>query len=213
VTEAIPPAVADRRIVSAEDEARANFYALLSRLYADAPDAALLRALAGAEALTVAAERDGAVEFARAWDRLRAASRVTEPEAAASEYQELFVGVGKSEVSLHASAYVSRGAGSALADLRAALAELGLGRLDGVNVFEDHLSAVLETMRVLIAGASGVEPATLAQQRSFFADHVARWVSACCDAIRASPIANYYLRVAEFTQVFMAVERDSFAID
>lgn len=213
MTEAIPPAVADHRIVSAEDEARANFYALLSRLYADAPDAALLRALAGAEALTVAAEQESAAEFAQAWDRLRAASRVTEPEAAASEYQELFVGVGKSEVSLHASAYLSRGGGSALADLRAALAELGLGRLDGVNVFEDHLSVVLETMRLLIAGASGVEPAMLAQQRSFFADHVARWVSTCCDAIRVSPIANYYLRVAEFTQVFMAVERDSFAID
>lgn len=213
MTESIPPAVADHRIVSAEDEARANFYALLSRLYADAPDAALLRALAGAEALTVAAEQESAAELAQAWDRLRAASRVMEPEAAASEYQELFVGVGKSEVSLHASAYLSRGGGSALADLRAALAELGLGRLDGVNVFEDHLSAVLETMRILIAGASGVEPATLAHQRSFFADHVARWVSACCDAIRVSPIANYYLRVAEFTQVFMAVERDSFAID
>jgi TorA maturation chaperone TorD len=213
VTEATPSAVANHRLVSAEDEARANFYALLSRLYADAPDVALLRALARAEALAVPAEQGSGPDLAGAWDRLRAASGAMEPDAAALEYQELFVGVGKSEVSLHASAYVSRAGSSVLADLRAALAELGLGRLDGVNVFEDHLSAVLEAMRVLIAGAPGVDPATLAQQHRFFADHVASWVSVCCDAISVSPIANYYRRVAEFTQLFMAVERDSFAID
>jgi TorA maturation chaperone TorD len=39
------------------------------------------------------------------------------------------------------------------------------------------------------------------------------WVFNCCTAIQNSPVANYYRRVAEFTQEFMAIERDSFAID
>ena len=66
---------------------------------------------------------------------------------------------------------------------------------------------------VLIGGAPGVEPCPFAQQREFFVGYVSPWVSTCCDAIKVSPIANYYRRVAEFTQYFMAIERDSFAID
>ena len=207
------PAVALRREVAAEDEARANFYALLARLYADAPDAALLRAIAAADELPVIAADSAARDLAQSWRMLIAASAAMDPEAAAAEYQDLFIGVGKSEVSLHASGYVSRAGGSALADLRTALADLGLSKQEGSSLYEDHLAAVCETMRVLIGGAPGVEPCPFAQQREFFVGYVSPWVSACCNAIRVCPIANYYRRVAEFTQYFMAIERDSFAID
>ena len=37
--------------IPAEDQARANFYALLGRLYGAAPDAALLRAIAAEDEL------------------------------------------------------------------------------------------------------------------------------------------------------------------
>ena len=207
------PAVALRREVAAEDEARANFYALLARLYADAPDAALLRAIAAADELPVIAADSAARDIAQSWRMLIAASAAMDPEAAAAEYQDLFIGVGKSEVSLHASGYVSRAGGSALADLRTALADLGLSKQEGSSLYEDHLAAVCETMRVLIGGAPGVEPCPFAQQREFFVGYVSPWVSICCDAIKISPIANYYRRVAEFTQYFMAIERDSFAIE
>ena len=40
-----------RESVLPEDQARADFYALLARLFADAPDAALLAAIAGAAPL------------------------------------------------------------------------------------------------------------------------------------------------------------------
>jgi TorA maturation chaperone TorD len=144
---------------------------------------------------------------------LIAASAAMDAEAAAAEYQDLFTGVGKSEVSLFASGYVSRAGGSALADVRGALAQLGLSKQEGTSLYEDHLAAVCETMRVLIGGAPGVEPYPFVQQREFFVDYVSPWVAACCDAIKISPIANYYRRVAEFTQYFMAIERDSFAIE
>src|ERR1700740_1995643 len=98
--------------VAAEDQARANFYALLSRLYADAPDAALLRAIAAADELPVVATDAGARDLAESWRKLIAASAAMDAEAAAEEYQELFIGVGKSAVSLHASAYVNRTGGS-----------------------------------------------------------------------------------------------------
>jgi TorA maturation chaperone TorD len=213
MTDADIPAVALHRQVAAEDEARANFYALLARLYADAPDAALLRAIAAADELPVVAPDSAANDLAQSWRMLIAASAAMDAEAAAAEYQDLFIGVGRSEVNLFASGYVSRAGGSALSDVRAALAQLGLSRQEGTSLYEDHLAAVCETMRVLIGGAPGVEPCPFAQQREFFAGYVSPWVSACCDAIKISPIANYYRRVAEFTQYFMAIERDSFAIE
>ena len=70
--------------------------------------------------------------------------------------------------------------------------------------------------------AAGLERASLragapdrfeSEQREFFESHVRPWVFNCCTAIQKSPVANYYRRVAEFTQVFMAIERDSFAIE
>ena len=213
MTEPVAPAAALHRQVAAEDEARANFYALLARLYADAPDAALLRAIAAADELPVVPADGTGQNLAQSWRMLIAASSAMDAEAAAAEYQDLFIGVGKSEVSLHASGYVSRAGGSALADLRAVLAQLGLSKQESSSLYEDHLAAICETMRVLIGGAPGVEPCLFEQQREFFAGYVSPWVASCCDAIKVSPIANYYRRVAEFTQYFMAIERDSFAID
>ena len=158
--------------------------------------AALLRAIAAADELSVAAPDGPANDLAQSWRMLIAASAAMDAEAAAAEYQDLFTGVGRSEVSLYASGYVSRAGGSALADMRAALAQLGLSKQEGTS-----------------GGAPGVEPCPFAQQREFFVDYVSPWVPACCDAIKISPIANYYRRVAEFTQYFMAIERDSFAME
>jgi len=197
---------------AAEDQARANFYALLSRLYAAAPDEALLATIAAADPWPAVGE-GAAFALATSWRALSAASAATDAATAEDEYQRLFIGVGRCEVSLHASAYLAPTATSPLAELRAALARLGLSRREEVNVYEDHLAAICETMRVLIAGAPGIEPATIAQQREFFAVYVAPWVTLCCDAINTAAIANYYRRVAEFTVFFIAIERDSFAID
>ena len=216
MSEVPPPAAAMRQAPAPEDQVRADLYALLSRLYAGAPDAALLRTIADAGELPVADGQDPHGGFASAWRLLGRASEAMDAGAAADEYQELFVGVGKSEVSLYASAYLPSRGTSALAEVRASLARLGLARKPGVSMYEDHLAAVCEIMRVLIAGAPGVSgapPRSLAEQREFFGMHVGPWVFACCNAISACPIANYYRRVAEFTEIFMAIERDSFAIE
>jgi TorA maturation chaperone TorD len=196
-----------------EDRTRADFYALLSRLYTAAPDAALLKAIADAGELPIAADDGPAADLAAAWRALRAASAATDPSAAVDEYQELFIGVGKSEVSLYASAYLASAGSSPLAEIRAALARLGLGRKTGVAIYEDHLAAVCEAMRALVGGTEGSPAHALADQRAFFEAHLAPWVFACCNAIRTCPLANYYRRVAEFTQSFMAIERDAFAIE
>jgi TorA maturation chaperone TorD len=191
-----------------EDRNRSEFYALLSRLFADQPDRSLLQAVAGAGRI----EGEGPV--ASAWNRLVAASGAMDVDAAAQEYTDLFIGVGQCEVNLHASHWV---AGAMLerplAELRGDLAALGLGRRAGVVMLEDHLSALFETMRLLIAGKDDRPPESVASQRAFFERHIAPWAFSCCTAIRESTIANYYVRVAEFTEQYMALDRDALAME
>lgn len=205
-----------QRPLSPEDQARSEFYALLARLFADAPDASLLAAIAAAPALAPSShEGDGGPGdgLAKAWGALRAASAVMEPEAARDEFQTLFIGVGRSEVSLYGSHYLGPQSGRPLAELRASLTVLGLARRPGSNEYEDHLSVVLETMRMLVAGDVERRPASLAEQQAFFDRHVEPWAPACCSAISANSVANYYRRVAQFAYRFLALERDSFAVE
>ena len=203
-----PSAVALAHPLTAEDRNRGEFYAVLARLYADAPDAKLLQSIAAAQPI----EDDGAV--AGAWNRLIAASGVMDADAAAQEYTDLFIGVGQCEVNLHGSHWI---AGAMLerplAELRSALVALGLGRRRDVVMLEDHLSALFETMRLLVAGEGDRPPASLPTQRAFFERHIAPWAFLCCSAIHQSSIANYYSRVAELTTQFMALDRDALAME
>ena len=193
-----------------EDQARAELYALLARLYARGPDADMLKALGGADPWP--AEPDN--PLASAWNTLLLASQAMDADAADQEYTDLFVGVGKCEVNLHASYWLTGFMmEKPLVELRTHLAKLELARRPGATILEDHLSALCETMRVLIAGDGQRPPASLATQRDFFERHLAPWVLLCCDATTQSPLANYYVRVAQLTALFMAVERDGLAIE
>lgn len=194
--------------LSPEDRGRCDFYALLARLYADGPDARLLKSIGDADTI------DGDNPFATTWNHLVAASGAMDAEAAAQEYTDLFIGVGKCEVNLHGSHWLSGFMlEKPLAELRSDLGALGLGRRGDVVMLEDHLCALCETMRLLIAGHDDRKPAPIATQRAFFERHLVSWVFLCCTAIRESAIANYYVRVAEFTEQYMALDRDALAMD
>jgi len=196
-----------------EDQARADFYALLARLYSASPDAPLLAAIAAGPEVATEGHASCAAGLAGAWRALAALSAGAVAEQVAEEYQELFVGVGRSEVSLHGSSYVKASSGKQLlVGVREALGRLGLERHSGATMFEDHLAAMFEAMRVLIT-RGGQQAATLQHQREFFFNNIEPWVFACCAAITAKTVANYYARVAQFTESFMALERDAFAME
>lgn len=200
-----------------EEQARADFYALLARLFSGPPDGALLQAITGSpplEPVASAAEGDSpAAALAAAWDALRAASATADADAVRDEYQLLFIGVGRSEVSPYASHYLGRQSGRPLAEIRAALADLGLARRSAASEFEDHIAVVLETMRMLVAGDGERPPTTIAEQRKFFEMYVMTWALDCCTAIEDSSVACYWRHVAQFTRCFVGVETAAFAID
>jgi len=207
-TDATP--VLQHHHLAPEDRARAEFYALFARLYARGPDAGVLRALGSADPWPEQPDNP----LVCAWNTLLLASQAMDADAADQEYTELFVGVGRCEVNLHASFWLTGFMmEKPLVELRTDLSKLELARRPGATMLEDHLSALCETMRVLVAGNRERACAPVATQRDFFERHLAPWVFLCCGATTQSPLANYYLRVAQLTSFFMAVERDALAIE
>ena len=73
--------------LSPEEQARANFYALLSRLFYGPADAGLLAALGQADEL----QADDEIIAAR-WRELAKAAVIADPEAVRAEYETAFVG-------------------------------------------------------------------------------------------------------------------------
>jgi TorA maturation chaperone TorD len=189
-----------------EEIARAEVYGLLSQLYYAPPPAQLLDALR--LAVTEAPAQGAFLE--EPWREVVAAARAQDDASIADEYDALFGGVGKPEVYLFGSHYISGYLNEKpLVRLRHTLAALGLGRDEAMPETEDHIAYEFEVMRYLIAG-DDIAVANLTKQREFFAEHLQPWVHQLCDAIGAHPKARFYAVLAEFTRSFMNVEAQGF---
>jgi TorA maturation chaperone TorD len=184
-----------------EEEARAHFYALLARLFYAAPDAALLSAIAGGK---IEGEEP---TLARAWRALSQAARDADPQALREEYETAFIGTGKAPVTLYTGAYTIRYTNEVpLARLRGELSALGLARQDHVNEPEDHIAALCDTMRHLIAE----QQRDLEAQKRFFDRWIRPAADGLCDAIFASPHTAFYKPVAQFAKSYFALEQSAF---
>ena len=73
--------------LESEDQARADFYALLARLYAAAPDAALLAAIAAAPPLAPEPGSTDANGIVAAWQSLRSASGLADATTAGRSFR------------------------------------------------------------------------------------------------------------------------------
>jgi TorA maturation chaperone TorD len=185
-----------------EEEARANFYGLLARLFYAPPDALLLEALAGADDME--ADDDG---FALAWRDLSRAAGAANLDAVREEYDAAFVGTGKSPVTLYTCAYTLRYSNEApLAELRGMLRALGLARRERVSEPEDHMAALCDTMRHLVAG----QQKSLEDQARFFSKWIWPAAQPLCAAVEASEVTAFYKSVARFAKCFLQLEHDAF---
>lgn len=204
---AVATPVTLHRPLAAEEAARADFYALLSRLLQAAPDGALLASLAQAGPI-----EDGDPRLEKAWRDLVDASSAMDEDAAVDEHESLFGGVGKASVSLYAGFY----SGAAAVDhprvrIRADLA--GLGLTPHTMEPEDFMPGLFDAMRVLVAGGAGRGPATLEEQRRFFQSHLELAWPRLVEAMSRHEKANYYRRVAALAAAFLAIESESFELD
>lgn len=189
-----------------EEIARAEMYGLLATLFYQAPDANWLAQLQAA--VTEAPEQGGLLE--EPWSALVAQARAMTAAQMAQEHDALFGGVGKPEVYLFGSHYLSGFLNEKpLVALRDDLAALGLARDEQVSETEDHVACVFEVMRYLIAG-DDVAVCNLSRQSEFFRNHVQSWVSRMCQALAAHPRAAFYARTAVLTETFVSVEAQGF---
>ena len=189
-----------------EELARAELYGLLARLWLAPPDAELLQQFA--VAVTQAPQAGARLE--EPWMQLVGAMRGTTLQAAASEHEALFHGVGKPEVFAYGSFYLTGFLNEKpLAALRTDLQALGLTRDPQRVETEDHVSYVFEVMRYLIAGDDAAV-CNLEQQRRFFRAHVQPWVDDLCNATAAHPLAETWRAVAVFTRSFVEIETQAF---
>ncbi|HSF47842.1 MAG TPA: molecular chaperone TorD family protein [Burkholderiales bacterium] len=194
--------------IAPEDLARADLYALLARLFYAPPDEQLLIALRGAEEISAEGGESGLAEN---WQALRTAATEVDSERVADEYQQLFIGVGKAEITLYGSHYLMPiVAGHPLAQLRSTLAELKLARGRSVTEPEDHIAALAEVMRFLIVGDANTPPADVSVQERFFSRYLEPWYRQFCDLLAQKPGTRFYRSVAQFTRAFFDLEKESF---
>jgi TorA maturation chaperone TorD len=187
-----------------EELARANFYGLLARLFFAPADAALLHALASAEAMTAddATLRD-------AWEALIEAARLADADALREAYDDTFIGTGRAPVSLYTTAYTLRFASEApLVALRADLAELGLERHPSSHEPEDHIAALCDVMRHLVT----TEESAVFRQARFFNLWIAPPAQPLCAAIAKHLPGTFYEHVARLAQAFFELERSAFEL-
>ncbi len=198
-----PQPVRFARPPAPEDAARADLYALLARLFYAGPDAAVLAAIATAEALVAPSE----TPLSMAWRALQEASRAIDALLAADEYTTLFVGVGKAPVSAYASHYLTENYKElTLVHLRDELERLGLARRADATEPEDHIAALLDVMQHLVRRSENDEPA----QAAFFNSYLKPWHEKFCTSIEESDRAGYYRLVSRLMKCYFAIEVELF---
>lgn len=188
----------DAETLAPEDQARANFYALLARLFYAPPDEPLLRTLESAGEISAAGTQ---TRLAAAWQELKTAASTVDAEAAREEYESVFIGTGKAEVTLYTAAYTTRNPShNPLVEIRDFLAAQGLARKDSVHEPEDHIAALCDVMRHLVTNGDA------AAQRDLFLRFIQPSAPSLCDAITECPHVSFYRTVARFAACFFEIE-------
>ena len=189
-----------------EDVARADLYGLLASLFYTAPDDDLLHRIAASAAYGSGAGAPAEAAMTQAWDELVRVASESNAQEWAAEYQDLFIGIGKPEIFLYGSFYQTGFLNEKpLVRLRDALNELGLESVEEVTESEDHIAALCEVMRYLIAG-DDLSVANLTQQKKFFNEHMRSWLPDLCAAIEDHPNTQHYKAVAGLARAFFEVE-------
>lgn len=190
-----------------EDLARADLYGLIARFFHLPPNQELL------DQITATGDQHDATDeapLAKAWMDVVEVAKNNSAKAWRDEFDLNFISVGKPNVVLNASFYLAGHLNEKpLVYLRKALEEFGLEAAEEVTETEDHISALCEVMRYLIAG-DDVEISNLTNQRVFFNAHIRPWYDELCNAIEGIPEMHLYRPVAALTREFLAIEGQSF---
>ncbi len=194
--QATAPKIAD------EDRLRADLYNFLGLLLSRPADQGLIDQCAG---LTGDASPIG-----EAVTTLAKVAKISKPKAVESEYNRLFIGLGRGELLPYASYYLTGFLNEKpLALLRQDMTARGLARAENVFEPEDNIASLMEMMGAMIVGRFGT-PATLGQQKSFFNKHIAPWASHFYSDLEGAKNSVFYAPVGRLGRAFMEIETEAF---
>ncbi len=185
-----------------EDQLRADFYGFLS---------ALLARPASAELLTQTAALSGDdSELGQAINALARVAKVCKAPAVESEFNRLFIGLGRGELLPYGSFYLTGFLNEKpLAALRKDMLGLRIEREKNVFEPEDNIASLLEMMGGMITGRFG-EPVPLDRQAEFFNKHIAPWAGHFFADLEAAKSSVFYAAVGAAGKAFIEIEREAF---
>ena len=187
-----------------EDRLRADLYNFMGLILSAPPDRMLLDQCAGLNG-------DDS-ELGQGIATLAKLARLTKPATVESEFNRLFIGLGRGELLPYASYYLTGFLNEKpLALLRQDMAARGLARADTVFETEDNIASLMEMMGAMIAGRFGT-PATLDQQKTFFSKHIAPWAGHFFSDLEGAKTSVFYAPVGKIGRAFMEVESEAFRL-
>ena len=190
--------------IDAEDRLRADLYNYLGLILSGPPDQMLLDQTASLSG--------DASALGRAIDQLAKVAKVTRPKGVTTEYNALFIGLGRGELLPYASYYLTGFLNEKpLARLRGDMAALRIARSDNVFEPEDNIASLMEMMGGLIVGRFGA-PATLTAQKEFYAKHVGPWAGHFFGDLTGAKASVFYAGVGAVGRAFMEIEREAFRL-
>jgi TorA maturation chaperone TorD len=190
------------KTVAEEDRLRADLYNFLGLLLSGPPDQSVLLQTAG---LT-----GDSSEFGQSITTLSRVAKLTKEKAVLSEYNKLFIGLGRGELLPYASYYLTGFLNEKpLARLRDDMAARGLERASNVFEPEDNIASLMEMMGAMIVGRFGAM-ATLDQQKTFFNTHIAPWAGHFFTDLEGAKNSVFYASVATVGRRFMEIETEAF---
>ncbi len=188
--------------LEAGEAIRAQLYRFLSNLLSAAPGDEMLAA--------ICALSPDQTQFGQAMNKLVDEARDASPQVLASQYQDLFVGVGRGEFVPYGSYYLTGFLNEKpLAKLRDDLVRLGVARDARFKEPEDHIATLMEIMTGLIDGTFG-EAQPLDVQKIFFEKHIASWAPYFFEDLSKAKSSKFYAAVGAVGAVFLDIEMQAF---
>ncbi|MGR3714494.1 MAG: TorD/DmsD family molecular chaperone [Shimia sp.] len=194
--------VVTQSTIAEEDLLRADLYDFLSALFAGPPEKELLGRCVGLAG-------DGS-DLGQAVGTLARVAKATNAKAVESEFNALFIGLGRGELMPFASYYLTGFLNEKpLASLRGDMAGLRITRAPNVYEPEDNIASLMEMMSGMIRGRfGGCVPLT--KQKDFFFRHIAPWAEHFFSDLEAAQNSVFYAPVGTVGKAFMAIETQAF---
>ncbi|MFT6074276.1 MAG: TorA maturation chaperone TorD [Yoonia sp.] len=188
--------------VPEEDRLRADLYNYLGLMLAGPPDQLLLDQSAGLSG--------DETDLGQAINGLARVAKISKPKAVRTEYNALFIGLGRGELLPFASYYLTGFLNEKpLANLRATMADFGMTRADDVFEPEDNIASLMEMMAGMIVGRFG-RVASLAEQQTFFNAHISTWATHYFNDLQGAKSSILYASIGAVGLAFMDIEKEAF---